>query len=116
MFCLLQGAFSGSQLFSDVIPLCEKNYKIMKEVFNNPEQVMAKFVLNIYHLKLQTYISSKLADKNDPEKYLKNLYELYMNTLRLSEEMSKFDMGNDETYLNKLTKTVFHKHLDTYIR
>ncbi|KAL0270096.1 UNVERIFIED_CONTAM: hypothetical protein PYX00_007615 [Menopon gallinae] len=109
------GAFTGSQLFSDVIPLCEKNYKIMKEVFNNPEQVMAKFVLNIYHLKLQTYISSKLADKSDPEKYLKNLYELYMNTLKLSKEMSKFDMGNDETYLNKLTKTVFHKHLDTYI-
>jgi hypothetical protein len=25
----------------------------MTEVFSNPDQVMAKFVLNIYHLKLQ---------------------------------------------------------------
>lgn len=25
----------------------------MKEVFSNSEQVLAKFVLNIYHLKLQ---------------------------------------------------------------
>jgi hypothetical protein len=29
----------------------------MTEVFSNPDQVMAKFVLNIYHLKLQVCIS-----------------------------------------------------------
>ncbi|KAK6639613.1 hypothetical protein RUM43_007886 [Polyplax serrata] len=108
-------AFTGNNVFHDVLPLCEKNYKIIKEVFNNPEQVMAKFALNIYHLKLQTYISSKLADKTDTEKYLQNLFELYTNTLKLSEEMTKFDMGNDASYLNKLTKGVFHKHLDFYM-
>lgn len=113
---LFQGAFTGNTAFSDVIPLCEKNYKVMKEVFNNPEQVMAKFALNIYHLKLQTYISSKLADKSDTEKYLKNLFELYTSTLKLSEQMSKFEMGNDSSYLNKLTVGVFHKHLEFYMR
>nr|CAD7603020.1 unnamed protein product [Timema genevievae] len=47
------GAFAGKDVFRDVIPLCEKNFAVMKEVFNNPDQVMAKYVLNIYHLKLQ---------------------------------------------------------------
>lgn len=88
----------------------------MKEVFNNPEQVMAKFVLNIYLHKLQAYVNSKLSDTSDSEKYLKNLYDLYTNTLKLSEEMSRFDMGSDETYLTKLTKSVFQKYLTTYIR
>nr|CAD7463406.1 unnamed protein product [Timema tahoe] len=48
------GAFAGKDVFRDVIPLCEKNFAVMKEVFNNPDQVMAKYVLNIYHLKLQS--------------------------------------------------------------
>lgn len=88
----------------------------MKEVFNNPEQVMAKFALNIFHLKLQTYIVSKLSDKSEPDKYLKKLFELYTSTLKLAEEMSVFDMGSDSTFLSKLTKTVFQKYLDSYIR
>lgn len=54
---LLQGAFTGKDIFRDVIPLCEKNFSVMTEVFSNPDQVMAKFVLNIYHLKLQVCLS-----------------------------------------------------------
>lgn len=50
---MLQGAFTGKDVFRDVIPLCEKNFSVMTEVFSNADQVMAKFVLNIYHLKLQ---------------------------------------------------------------
>ncbi|PSN43859.1 Exocyst complex component 5 [Blattella germanica] len=71
------GAFTGKDVFRDVIPLCEKNFAIMTEVFSNPDQVMAKFVLNIYHLKLQKFIVSSLSDRSDTDKYLKNLYELY---------------------------------------
>jgi len=44
----LMGAFTGKDIFTMVIPLCEKNFAVMKEVFSNPEQVMAKFVLNIF--------------------------------------------------------------------
>lgn len=50
---LFQNTFGGKDVFSDVIPMCDKNFALMTEVFNNPEQVMGKFVLNIYHLKLQ---------------------------------------------------------------
>ena len=110
------GSFGGKDVFQDVIPMCTKYHKLMQQVFSNPEQVMAKFVLNIYHLRLQKYAVAKLADKNDSEKYLKNLYDLYTRTVKLSNDLKVFNMGADETYLAKLTRNIFQKYLDTYIR
>ncbi|KYN04436.1 Exocyst complex component 5 [Cyphomyrmex costatus] len=110
------GSFGGKDVFQDVIPMCTKYHKLMQQVFSNPEQVMAKFVLNIYHLRLQKYAVAKLADKNDSEKYLRNLYDLYTRTIKLSNDLKVFNMGADETYLAKLTRNIFQKYLDTYIR
>ncbi|XP_017890253.1 exocyst complex component 5 [Ceratina calcarata] len=109
------GSFGGKDVFQDVIPMCTKYHKLMQQVFMNPEQVMAKFVLNIYHLRLQKYAVAKLADKTDPDKYLKNLYDLYTRTVKLSTELKIFNMGTDDTYLAKLTRNIFQKYLDTYI-
>jgi hypothetical protein len=108
-------SFGGIDIFQEVLPMCIKNYKLIQQVFSNPEQVMAKFVLNIYHLRLQKYIVAKLADRADSEKYLKNLYDLYLKTTKLSNDLKQFDMGTDETYLHKLTRNIFQKHLDSYI-
>ncbi|CAH2045399.1 unnamed protein product, partial [Iphiclides podalirius] len=77
----------GKDIFAAVLPLCKKNYTIISSVFPNPDQVMSKFVLNIFHLKLQKYIQTKLADKNDFEKYLRNLYDMYTSTQRVCEEL-----------------------------
>ncbi|KAM3956558.1 exocyst complex component Sec10 [Aphomia sociella] len=77
----------GKDIFSAVLPLCQKNYTIISNVFPNPEQVLSKFVLNIFHLKLQKYIQTKLADKNDVEKYLRNLYDMYTSTQRVCDEL-----------------------------
>lgn len=109
------GAFTGKDIFRDVIPLCEKNFSVMTEVFSNPDQVMAKFVLNIYHLKLQKYIVTSLSDRSDTDRYLKNLYDLYSRTVKLSNDLSHFQMGNDNMYLSKLTMNIFQKYLDSYI-
>ncbi|KDR06665.1 exocyst complex component 5 isoform X2 [Zootermopsis nevadensis] len=109
------GAFTGKDVFHDVIPLCEKNFSVMTEVFSNPDQVMAKFVLNIYHLKLQKYIVTSLSDRSDTDRYLKNLYDLYSRTVKLSNDLSHFQMGNDNMYLSKLTMNIFQKYLDSYI-
>ena len=46
------------------------------QVFPNPQQVMSKFVLNIYHSKLKEHIANKLADKNKSETYLTNLFQV----------------------------------------
>ncbi|XP_038206975.1 exocyst complex component 5 [Zerene cesonia] len=77
----------GKDIFLSVLPLCKKNYNIISNVFPNPDQVMSKFVLNIFHLKLQKYIQTKLADKNDIEKYLRNLYDTYTSTQRVCDEL-----------------------------
>lgn len=109
------GSFGGKDVFQDVIPMCTKYHKLMQQVFTNPEQVMAKFVLNIYHLRLQKYAVAKLADKTDSDKYLKNLYDLYTRTVKLSTELKMFNICTDEMYLTKLTRNIFQKYLDTYI-
>ncbi|KAM7282659.1 exocyst complex component 5 [Ixodes scapularis] len=109
------GAFLKKDLFADIVPLCERCEQIIEEVFTNPEQVMCKFVCNIYNGKLQEYIQSNLSDRNDPEKYLKTLYELYSKTMQLSADLSKFKMGSDPAFLKKLTRQIFSKHLDPYL-
>lgn len=88
----------------------------MKVVFINPEQVMAKFVLNFFSLKLQQYARAKLDEKSDTGKYLRTLHELYVKTSKVSEALMQYDMGNDENYLQKLTTRVFQRELDDYIK
>ncbi|CAB3383453.1 Hypothetical predicted protein [Cloeon dipterum] len=110
----LMGAFTGKDIFLLVIPLCEKNFSVMKEVFSNPEQVMAKFVLNIFE-QLQTYVVSILTSKSGSDDYLRNLADSYSKTVKLAADLSKFDMGSDNSYLNMLTTKTFQKYLDTYI-
>lgn len=106
---------SGKDIFKDILPLTQKNFVLMKEVFSSPEPVMAKFVLNIYHLKLQNYIGTVLSNHTDEDKYLINLMDLYTKTVQLSKDFSCFKMGTDDTYLSKLTHTIFQKYLDSYI-
>lgn len=79
-FCdhlFLQGCLSSKDVFGNILMLCKYNYDVIKKVFNNPEQVMLKFVLNIYQLKLHEYVQSRLNSKLDNFSYLKVLYELY---------------------------------------
>ncbi|XP_076314022.1 exocyst complex component Sec10 isoform X1 [Tachypleus tridentatus] len=109
------GAFLGSNIFADILPLCERSQKVMQEVFTSPEQVMAKFVLNIYHGKLQEHIQSKLNDRSNTDKYLRSLYDLYSRTMKLSNDLSVYKMGSDSAFLNKLTKNIFARYLDTFV-
>lgn len=110
-----RNAFYKPDLFDDVVPLCRRTNELITEVFSNHDAVMGKFVQNIYHNKLHKYIASQLEHEADPESYLDNLYKLYTRTMKLSEDLSEFKMGNDSQFLAKLTKNIFHKHLDAYI-
>jgi len=109
------GAFTSGDIFSDVVPLCERNSSIMKEVFHNPDQIMGKFILNIFYGKLQENIVGKLADKSKPEKYLKQLHEAYSRTTKLSIDLARYDTGNDQSFLSKLVKNIFQRYLESYI-
>nr|CAH0108146.1 unnamed protein product [Daphnia galeata] len=114
-YCCDQGAFSSGDMFLDVVPLCERNAREMKGVFHNPEQVMGKFILNIFYGKLQGTISTSLADRSRPDTYLKRLHELYSRTTKLSIDLARYDTGNDHTFLSKLVKNIFQRYLESYI-
>lgn len=76
-FFPLQTPYGGKDIFIGIVPMCEHHYEIIKQVFANPSQVMSKFILNIYQLKLHQYCLTKLEDRKDEEKYLRTLFELY---------------------------------------
>lgn len=105
-------------LFKETVPLCETSWKVIEQVFPNPQQVMAKFVLNIYHSRLKEHVGSQLADKNNTEVYLSNLFHLYSSTAQLTTDLSHFNLGSssgDHLFLSNLTKTIFRGYLETYI-
>lgn len=108
---------SSKSIFNEIVPLCLRSQAIVNEVFNNPEQVMSKFVLNIFYGKLQEYIQQELdCESNDSESYLKLLHELFSKTDKLAEQLNKNKiMGSDTTFLTQLTKSIFNKYLQTYM-
>lgn len=40
-------------MYQEVVPLCRRSEVLIREVFTNPDQVMGKFVLNIFQGQLQ---------------------------------------------------------------
>ena len=76
---------------------------------------MGKFVLNVYHNKLKEHIALQLADKNNTESYLTNLYMLYSRTVKLTSELSHFNLGSDQMFLTNLTSIIFKSYLTSYI-
>jgi hypothetical protein len=103
-----------TDLFKETVPLCESSWKVIEAVFPNPQQVMAKLVLNIYHSRLKEHIGNRLADKS-AENFLSNLFQLYSSTTKLTAELSKFNLGSDHLFLSNLTKTIFRGYLESYI-
>ncbi|XP_072023600.1 exocyst complex component 5-like isoform X2 [Amphiura filiformis] len=104
-----------TDVYEDLIPLCRKVNSQVHEVFSSPESVMGKFVLNLYHEKLQKYISDKLGNQEDMEVFLRNLHDLYQRTGRLTTALSEYKLGSDAHLLNRLTKHIFGRYLDMYI-
>lgn len=96
--------------------MCKQHYGIIKIVFANPEQVMTKFLLNIYQLKLNQYAQTRLEDRKNEDKYLKTLFDLYSRTMKLSQDLAEFNLSTDEfDLLSKLSQNIFAPHLVTYI-
>jgi len=108
-------SFRGKDPFKDIVPLCKTSWTTISAVFPSPNNVMAKFVLNIYHVKLKTHIQTVLENKNNTEQYLRNLFTLYSQTTKLSQDLSHYNLGSDQQFLSKLTKDIFARHLDSYI-
>uniref|UniRef100_A0A6G1S788 Exocyst complex component 5 n=1 Tax=Aceria tosichella TaxID=561515 RepID=A0A6G1S788_9ACAR len=100
--------------FSEILPLCEKIQSIVKEVFKNPEEVMSKFLLNIYSGKLKDHIVHTMKI-HDQEKYLNELYNQFTRTKKLSNQIiSAKIIGSKD--LELLTRRIFSDYLSTYFK
>uniref|UniRef100_A0A182SHK9 Exocyst complex component 5 n=1 Tax=Anopheles maculatus TaxID=74869 RepID=A0A182SHK9_9DIPT len=106
--------YGGRDVFEGIVPLCHKHYKIIQQVFTAPDKVISKFILNIYQLKINQFVQTKLDDRKDENKYLKTLSELYSRTMKLSAELQEFFKGSEDDLLQKLTANIFDRHLATY--
>ncbi|KAG8184683.1 hypothetical protein JTE90_013076 [Oedothorax gibbosus] len=102
-------------ILTRIVPSCAEALIVVKEVFNNPEQVMSKYILNIFQGKLLTHIKAELMDCGDPEKYLEKFERLYFRTMKLTTELTNLKIGCDPSFLNKLTKNIFARYLENYI-
>lgn len=110
-----QSAYGEKDIFAGILPMCRRHHAIIQRVFASPDQVMAKFVLNIYQLKLYQYCETRLGDRKDDDKYLKTLYELYSRTAKLSADLALEFAEEDDELLGRLTGNIFAKHLATYV-
>lgn len=108
-----QDAYIRGDVFDDIIPLCKTTEKLVTQVFANSQQVMAKFVTDIYTVKIQDHVAAKLQ-VNDKREYLEKLEKLYSKTENLSQQLLQFNI--DQSLLQKLSRQIFHKHLDNYIQ
>ncbi|VDP14372.1 unnamed protein product [Soboliphyme baturini] len=113
-----QQAFHGSDIFADVLALCTSKCEFISEVFPTPQRIMAKLILNIFHGKLQEYISKRLKSKeNDAEGRLNDLFELYSKTKTLVNELLKINlMASEKEFLWTLVRALFTKYLHSYIK
>ncbi|XP_022909195.1 exocyst complex component 5 [Onthophagus taurus] len=110
-----KGCLSNKDVFLYMLNLCKNSYEIIKQVFNNPEQVISKYVLNLYHSHLQMYIQERLSiTKLDTYNYLKVLYDLYSRTLQLSSNLESANMS-DKSFLEKLTNNIYKSYIENYI-
>lgn len=114
----LMGVIIGSSYLdhrdglSEILPLCEKTQAIVRDVFRNPEDVMFKFLLNIYTGKLKDHIVHTMR-VHDQEKYLNELYNQFTRTAKLSNQIiaAKIIGSRD---LELLTRKIFSDYLNNY--
>jgi len=113
---LKSGFSSQYSIFDEASHLCQKVYPQILSIFSSPEQVMGKLVTKIYQGRINDHIVSRLREVwENKEQFLKELRLLYGDTMRLSEELSNFNIGSDSNFLAKLTKSIYRVSLSRYI-
>lgn len=102
-------------MFDDVIPLCQLNKPIIDSVFLNPEHVMGKFILHIFHGKIQETVVNHFDGSRNQKQFLQNLSSLYSKTQNVVKKLKSYDLGYDSSFLEQITEQIFRKHMDNYI-
>ncbi|XP_071963133.1 exocyst complex component 5-like [Antedon mediterranea] len=104
-------------IYDDLMPICRQVNFLTQEVFSTPELVMGKFVQCLYQQVLKCHVQHRLGStREDTDKFLSQLYELYARTSKLTKGLGSFRLGSDSNFLNRQMKHVFGKYLDDYVK
>ncbi|OXA59892.1 exocyst complex component 5 [Folsomia candida] len=110
------GAFKAKDVFDDVVVVCDQYKPMVDQVFPNPGHVMGKFVVHIFQDRIQETVTNQLYEKQiTQDKFLRNLAILYSKTKKIVKQLDSFDLGNDMSFLQKITEQIFRPHLESYV-
>ncbi|CAG2100785.1 unnamed protein product [Medioppia subpectinata] len=107
---------SSAHVFQEIPALCARTETLVRHVFPAPDHVMSKFVLNIFHGRLQESVSQQLAQFGDArdDRYLHKLHTLFANTSTLAQQLAA-SLAMDAAFLARLSRHVFARHLEDYV-
>jgi len=108
----------GEGIFDQIVDQCKKVDELSGDVFSHSEQVLQKFLQDVYEDKLMNYVDYKMAPHEYRDAFLNELFDLKnqvkaMNVKLLESESCKTKIN--ETYLNKLEKMLFMDHVEEYL-
>eukprot|EP00800_Vazella_pourtalesii_P000733 TRINITY_DN1063_c0_g1_i3.p1 TRINITY_DN1063_c0_g1~~TRINITY_DN1063_c0_g1_i3.p1 ORF type:complete len:485 (-),score=112.93 TRINITY_DN1063_c0_g1_i3:1250-2665(-) len=104
-------------LFNQVTQLCHKTQKVIVDTFDNPEQVTAAFVVQVFDKIIKTHVRDELKDINkatDIDEYLSQLSVLYDKTTLLGRKLVEYEMIQDIPTATKQIKNLFYDYLHDY--
>lgn len=102
-----------NHVFEDIPALCARNEPLVRHVFPDPEHVMSKLVLNVFYGRLQEEVSARLTQAQD-ERHLALLEELFAKTQKMARQLHALLGPEQQPFLAKVTRQVFHKFLQNY--
>ena len=104
---------NSADVFKVIVQLATDTYKLIRDIFPSPDNVMEKFVTYIITEKLQAMIKAKLETKNaeGQEGYLRDLYELHKKTKTLEQSVEVFK----QIRMDKVIKMLFEPYLAKYV-
>ncbi|CAD5227094.1 unnamed protein product [Bursaphelenchus xylophilus] len=110
-----QGAFHSDNVFDDIQHVCDKTKPLIDEIFPDPNAVMNKLILNLFHGKLHETLNVKLDDcRDEPEQYLYNLADMYAKTEKLGTALQRYQSESDQQFIQTLLQSLFTPYLKVY--
>lgn len=107
----------GDGIFDQIVEQSIKVNELSSDVFTHSEQVVQKFLQDVYEDKLMTYVDYKMAPHEFRDAFLNEVFDLKNKVKNMNKNLldSKCKSKINETYLNKLEKLLFMDHVEDYI-
>lgn len=109
----------GDGIFDQVVEQCQKVDELSSDVFSHSEQVVQKFLQDVYEEKLMNYVNYRMGQHEYRDPFLNEAYELKNKIKAMNKQILECGLTCkakiSETYLTKLEKMLFLDHVEEYV-